>query len=122
MVAVVLLVVLGLAAGASLRLAADRLVERRCGGRFVVEAFAVHLGGCAVLGFLVGLPSAYTWMQPISVGCCGVFVGYAAGGLKTARLLREASFWAPALAAARMLSALGIGSVGLALAGLVTPR
>src|SRR5690349_736655 len=121
MVVVVLLVSLGLAAGAALRLAADRFVQRRWGRRFTVEALGVHLGGCAVLGFLVGLPSAYAWADSLSVGCCGVFVGYAAGGLETARLLREASFWAPALAAARMLSALGIGSVGLALAGLVTP-
>ena len=122
MVDVLLLVVLGVVAGAGLRLATDIVVERRWGGRLAVEAFGVHLGGCAVLGFLVGLPSAYPWTQPLSVGCCGVFVGYAAGGLKTARLLRQASFWAPALAAARMLSALGIGSIGLALAGLVTPQ
>ena|SRR5690349_11670855 len=122
MVVVVLLVVVGLAAGVALRLAADRFVERHWSGRFAVEAFGVHLGGCAVLGFVVGLPSAYTWADSLSVCCCGVFVGYAAGGLETARLLREASFWAPAFAAARMLSALGIGSVGLALAGLVTPH
>lgn len=122
MVADLLLVALGVAAGAALRLAADRFVERHWGGRFAIEALAVHLGGCAVLGFLVGLPSAYAWIEPFSVLCCGVFVGYAAGGLQTARLLREASFWAPALAAVRMLSALGIGSVGLALAGLVTPH
>jgi CrcB protein len=122
MVGVLLLVVLGGAAGAGLRLAADRAVERRRRGRFAFGAFGVHLVGCAVLGFLVGLPSAYPWADPISVGCCGAFVGYAAGGLEVVRLLRAASFWAPALAAAQVLSALGIGSVGLALAGLVTAR
>jgi fluoride ion exporter CrcB/FEX len=122
MVGVLLLVVLGVAAGAGLRLAADWAVERRWRGRFAVETFGVHLGGCAVLGFLVGLSGAYPRAEPLSVMCCGAFVGYAAGGLETVRLLREASFRAPALAAVRVVSALGIGSVGLALAGLVVPR
>src|SRR5689334_2540185 len=121
-VVLVLLVGLGVAAGAGLRMAIDRAVGQRWGARFAIEAVGVHLGGCAVLGFVVGLPTAFAWADPVSVICSGVFVGYAVGGVQTVRLLRQASFWAPALAVARMLSALAIGSVGLALAGLLTPN
>jgi fluoride ion exporter CrcB/FEX len=121
-VVLVLLVGLGVATGAGLRMAIDRAVERRWGARFTIEAFGVHLGGCALLGFVVGLPSAFEWADPISVICSGVFVGYAVGGVQTVRLLRQASFRAPALAVARMLSALAVGSVGMALAGLLTPN
>jgi fluoride ion exporter CrcB/FEX len=121
-VVLVLLVGLGVASGAGLRMAIDRAVERRWGARFAIDAVGVHLGGCAVLGFVVGLPSAFEWADPISVICSGVFVGYAVGGVETVRLLRQASFRAPALAAARVLSALAVGSVGMALAGLLTPN
>lgn len=115
MVAVLLLVGLGLATGAALRMAADRLTQRHYAGRL-----GLHLGGCATLGFIIGLPSAVPWLQPLSVGSCGIFVGYAATGLDTVRLLRQASLWAPVLVLVRLGSGFGVGLVGLALAGVLT--
>src|SRR5262245_38757269 len=115
MVAVLLLVGLGLAIGAGLRLAADRLADRHDARRL-----GLHLGGCATLGFVVGLPSAYAWTQPLSVGSCGLLVGYAVGAPDTLQLLRQASLWAPALVLARLGSAFGVGLIGLALAGVIT--
>lgn len=112
-----LLVVLGAAAGAPLRLLATRLAGRR-GGEAAWGTLAVNVVGSALLGGLLG------WADPspavlalVGTGFCGALTTFSTLGADVVRLIEERAI-ARALAylTATLVLGLGAAAAGYALA------
>jgi hypothetical protein len=115
------LLLCGILLGVPLRQAADRVAERVCRGRFAFlsSTLGVHVGGCAVLGFLIGLPAALPTTQTTAVLWSGVFVAYTIIGREAVRLIRGGDLVAPLVVAVQVMSGLAACLVGLAVAGVM---
>ncbi|MBN1094537.1 CrcB family protein [Blastococcus sp. TML/M2B] len=82
-----LLVVLGAMAGAPLRLLAERVATARRGPGSVAGTAVVNVAGSAVLGLLLGLADAPSWLTAlVGVGFCGTLTTFSTFGADVVRL------------------------------------
>ncbi|GAA0935190.1 fluoride efflux transporter CrcB [Nonomuraea longicatena] len=113
----VLLVALGAAVGAPLRFVLDRAVQGLHGSRFPWGTLTVNVLGCAMLGFLIALPSDEGALALAGTGLCGALTTYSTFGYETVRLLEErARLYAAANAVVSVLAGLGAAACGAVLA------
>ncbi|WP_029434233.1 CrcB family protein [Blastococcus sp. URHD0036] len=113
-----LLIVLGAAAGAPLRLVAERVATRRRGRGSVLGTLVVNVAGALVLGLLLGANSAPGWLVAlVGTGFCGTLTTFSAFGADVVRLV-EARAVGRALAylAATLVLGLGAAAAGYVLA------
>ncbi|TQN40788.1 CrcB protein [Blastococcus colisei] len=111
-----LLVVMGAAAGAPLRLLATRLAARRDGDP-ARGTLAVNVVGSALLGVLLGLADlSPAVLALVGTGFCGTLTTFSTFGADVVRLLEERAL-ARALGylAATLVLGLGVAAAGYAL-------
>jgi CrcB protein len=116
-----LLVVAGALAGAPLRLLADRIAVARRGRTTGLGTLTVNVVGSAVLGFVLGLTSAPTWVVAlVGTGFCGTLTTFSTFGYDVVRLVEE-KVLGRALAYLAATLALGVGAAaaGFGLGGLL---
>ena len=115
----VLLVVLGAAVAAPLRLLADRVAAARRGPGSVLGTLTVNVAGSAVLGVLLGLrgvpPAA---LALVGTGFCGTLTTFSTFGYDVVRLVEERAV----LRAAGYLAATLVLGLGAATAGYLLVR
>jgi CrcB protein len=113
-----LLVVLGAAVGAPLRLLATRLAARGDGDP-AVGTLAVNVAGSAVLGVLLGLADVPGWtVALVGTGFCGALTTFSAFGADVVRLMEERALGrALAYLGATLVLGVGAAAAGHALAG-----
>jgi CrcB protein len=109
-----LLVVLGAAVGAPLRLLADRVAVARRGSGTVLGTLTVNVVGSAVLGLVLGLARAPAWVGAlVGTGFCGALTTFSTFGYDVVRLVEERVV-ARALAYLTATLVLGIGAAAVA--------
>jgi CrcB protein len=113
-----LLVILGAAVGAPLRLLATRLAARGDGDP-AVGTLAVNVAGSAVLGVLLGLADVPGWtVALVGTGFCGALTTFSAFGADVVRLMEERALGrALAYLGATLVLGVGAAAAGHALAG-----
>ena len=83
-----LLVVAGALVGAPLRLLADRIAVAHRGRATGLGTLTVNVAGSAVLGFVVGLASAPSWVVAlVGTGFCGTLTTFSTFGYDVVRLV-----------------------------------
>jgi CrcB protein len=116
-----LLVVAGALVGAPLRLLADRIAVARRGRATGLGTLTVNVIGSAVLGFVLGLASAPSWVVAlIGTGFCGTLTTFSTFGYDVVRLVEEKVAGRAMVYLASTL-ALGVGAAaaGYGLGGLL---
>ena len=109
-----LLVVAGALVGAPLRLLADRIAVARRGRTTGLGTLTVNVAGSAVLGFVMGLAAAPSWVVAlVGTGFCGTLTTFSTFGYDVVRLVEEK---VPGRALAYLTATLVLG-VGAAAAG-----
>jgi CrcB protein len=113
-----LLVVLGAAAGAPLRLLAERVATARRGPGSALGTLAVNVAGSLVLGVLLGASSAPAWLVAlVGTGFCGTLTTFSTFGADVVRLVETRAVGrALAYLAATLGLGLGAAAAGYALA------
>ena len=116
-----LLVVAGALAGAPLRLLADRIAVARRGRTTGLGTLTVNVAGSAVLGFVLGLAAAPSWVVAlVGTGFCGTLTTFSTFGFDVVRLVEEKTAGrALADLAATLVLGIGAAAAGLGLAGLL---
>ncbi|RBY88801.1 CrcB family protein [Blastococcus sp. TF02A-26] len=114
----VLLVVLGAAVGAPLRLLAGRVAESRRGAGSVAGTLTVNVAGSLVLGLLLGAGSAPAWLVALlGTGFCGTLTTFSTFGADVVRLGEERAIGrAAAYLGATLVLGLGAAWAGWAVA------
>jgi len=109
-----LFVVAGALMGAPLRLLADRIAVARRGRTTGLGTLTVNVTGSAVLGFVLGLAAAPSWVVAlVGTGFCGTLTTFSTFGYDVVRLVEEK---VPGRALAYLTATLVLG-VGAAAAG-----
>ncbi|MCW2634076.1 MAG: CrcB protein [Blastococcus sp.] len=109
-----LLVVVGAAVGAPLRLLADRWAVARRGHGTVLGTLTVNVVGSAVLGLVLGLARAPAWVGTlVGTGFCGTLTTFSTFGYDVVRLVEE-RLVGRALAYLTATLVLGIGAAAAA--------
>ena len=105
-----LLVALGAAVGAPLRL----LVAHRLDGRWPAGTLAVNLAGSLLLGGLVGAAVDGGWLALLGTGFCGALTTYSSFAVQSVRLgpRRGAAYVVATLAGCVLLATLGHAVAG----------
>ena len=113
-----LLIVLGAAAGAPLRLLADRVAAARRGSGSVFGTLTVNVAGSLVLGVLLGVDSAPPWLVALlGTGLCGALTTFSTFGADVVRLVgTRAVGRALAYLAGTLVLGLGAAAAGYLLA------
>ena len=113
-----LLVVLGAAVGAPLRLLATRLAARG-GGDAARGTLAVNVAGSALLGVLLGRAGVSpAVLALVGTGFCGALTTFSAFGADVVRMLEDRTLGrALAYLTATVLLGLGAAAAGYALGG-----
>ena len=116
-----LLVVLGAAAGAPLRLLAERVAAGLRGPGSVLGTLAVNVAGSLVLGVLLGASSAPAWLVAlVGTGFCGTLTTFSTFGADVVRLVGiRAVGRALAYVAGTLVLGIGAAAAGYALAAAV---
>jgi CrcB protein len=108
-----LLIVLGAAVGAPLRLLAERVAAGRRGPGSVAGTLAVNVAGSLVLGVVLGAGSAPAWVVAlVGTGFCGTVTTFSTLGAELVRLV-EARAVGRAAAYLGATLALGVGAAAL---------
>jgi CrcB protein len=85
-----LLVVIGAAVGAPLRLLADRWAVARRGHGTVLGTLTVNVVGSAILGLVLGVGDAPAWVAAlVGTGFCGTLTTFSTFGYDVVRLVEE---------------------------------
>jgi CrcB protein len=85
-----LLVVLGAAVGAPLRLLAERVAVARRGRGSVLGTATVNVAGSLVLGLVLGAQDAPGWLVAlVGTGFCGTLTTFSTFGADVVRLVEE---------------------------------
>lgn len=118
------LVIIGGAAGASLRYLTDRAVQSRHDSLFPWGTFCANMIGCLVLGLLAGATAAGADQGPVQAlvgtGLCGALTTYSTFSYETMRLAEKgARFLALANALASIAAGLGALVLGLTFAEIM---
>ena len=113
-----LLVVLGAAAGAPLRLLAERVAVARRGRGSVLGTLAVNVAGSLVLGVLLGAHHAPAWLVAlVGTGFCGTLTTFSTLGADVVRLVEERAVCrVVAYLAATIVLGVGAAAAGYAVA------
>ena len=116
-----LLVVAGALVGAPLRLLADRIAVARRGRATGLGTLTVNVVGSAVLGFVLGLTAAPSWVVAlVGTGFCGTLTTFSTFGYDVVRMVEEkVPRRALAYLAATLVLGLGAAAAGFGLAGLL---
>ena len=116
-----LLVVLGAALGAPLRLLADRVAVARRGRGSVLGTLSVNVVGSLVLGVLLGAQDAPAWaIALVGTGFCGTLTTFSTFGVDVVRLVEERAVGrAGAYLTASLVLGLGAAAAGYAVAAAV---
>jgi CrcB protein len=116
-----LLVVAGALAGAPLRLLADRIAVARRGRTTGLGTLTVNVAGSAVLGFVLGLAAAPSWVVAlVGTGFCGTLTTFSTFGFDVVRMVEEkVPGRALAYLAATLVLGVGAAAGGCGLAGLL---
>jgi CrcB protein len=114
-----LLVVAGALVGAPLRLLADRIAVARRGRTTGLGTLTVNVAGSAVLGFVLGLAAAPSWVAAlVGTGFCGTLTTFSTFGYDVVRLVEEkVPGRALAYLAATLVLGIGAAAGGFGLAG-----
>ena len=114
-----LLVVAGALVGAPLRLLADRVAVARRGRATGLGTLTVNVAGSAVLGFVLGLASAPSWVVAlVGTGFCGTLTTFSTFGYDVVRLVEERlAGRALAYLTATLVLGLGAAAAAYGLAG-----
>lgn len=114
------LVIIGGAAGASLRYLTDRAVQSRHDSLFPWGTFCANMIGCLVLGLLAGATAAGAVQALVGTGLCGALTTYSTFSYETMRLAEKgARFLALANALASIAAGLGALVLGLTFAEIM---
>jgi CrcB protein len=115
-----LLVVVGALVGAPLRLLADRIAVARRGRATGLGTLTVNVVGSAVLGFVLGLAAAPSWVVAlVGTGFCGTLTTFSTFGYDVVRMVEErVAGRALGYVAATLVLGLGAAAAGFGLAGL----
>ena len=109
-----LLVVAGALIGAPLRLLADRVAVARRGRATGLGTLTVNVAGSAVLGFVLGLAAAPSWVVAlVGTGFCGTLTTFSTFGYDVVRLVEERTV-GRALGYLAATLVLGLGAAGAA--------
>jgi CrcB protein len=113
-----LLVVLGAAVGAPLRLLADRIAVDRRGRGSVLGTLTVNVAGSLVLGALLGAQDAPAELVALlGTGFCGTLTTFSTFGADVVRLVEERAVGrAAGYLAAMLVLGLGAATAGHAVA------
>lgn len=115
-----LLVLLCGGAGAIARFLVDALVQSRRLGEFPLGTFAVNVGGCLLLGLLVGVTVSHRTMLILGTATLGSYTTFSTWMLETHRPAQDGE---AALAWLNIAGSLGVGLaaavLGKALGGVV---
>jgi CrcB protein len=116
-----LLVVAGALVGAPLRLLADRIAVARRGRTTGLGTLTVNVAGSAVLGFVLGLATAPSWVVAlVGTGFCGTLTTFSTFSYDVVRMVEEkVPGRALAYLAATLVLGVGAAAVGFGLAGLL---
>ena len=116
-----LLVVVGALVGAPLRLLADRIAVARRGRATGLGTLTVNVAGSAVLGFVLGLAAAPSWVVAlVGTGFCGTLTTFSTFGYDVVRLVEErVPGRALAYLAATLLLGVGAAAAGHGVGGLL---
>jgi CrcB protein len=116
-----LLVVAGALVGAPLRLLADRIAVARRGRTTGLGTLTVNVVGSAVLGFVLGLTSAPSWVVAlVGTGFCGTLTTFSTFGYDVVRLVEEkVAGRAMVYLAATLALGVGAAAAGYGLGALV---
>jgi CrcB protein len=116
-----LLVVAGALVGAPLRLLADRVAVARRGRATGLGTLTVNVAGSAVLGFVLGLAAAPSWVVAlVGTGFCGTLTTFSTFGYDVVRMVEEkVPGRALAYLAATLVFGLCAAAGGFGLAGLL---
>jgi CrcB protein len=112
------LVFVGAAVGAPLRYLTDRAVQSRHDSVFPWGTVLANLGGCLVLGGLVGAGTALPgWLAALlGTGLCGSLTTYSTFSYETVRLAEDGSyFYAAVNLVVSLMVGLGSALLGFAL-------
>jgi CrcB protein len=105
-------------AGAIARFTIDALVQSRRFSEFPLGTFAVNVGGCFLLGLLVGLNSSHRTMEVLGTATIGSYTTFSTWMLETHRPAEDGE---PALAWLNIMAGLAVGlgaaALGRALGG-----
>ena len=114
-----LLVVAGALVGAPLRLLADRIAVARRGRTTGLGTLTVNVAGSAVLGFVLGLAAAPSWVVAlVGTGFCGTLTTFSTFGYDVVRLVEEkVPGRAVAYLAATLVLGIGAAAGAFGLAG-----
>jgi CrcB protein len=119
-VIVAILVIICGGSGAIVRFLVDALVQSRRGGEFPLGTLIVNLGGCLVLGLLVGLHAAHDTMLLLGTATIGSYTTFSTWMLETHRPAQDGE---PGLAwrnvGISLVCGLAAAAVGRALGGLL---
>jgi CrcB protein len=116
-----LLVVAGALVGAPLRLLADRVAVARRGRATGLGTLTVNVAGSAVLGFVLGLASAPSWVVAlVGTGFCGTLTTFSTFGYDLVRMVEEkVPGRALAYLAGTLVLGVGAAATGFGLGGLL---
>ena len=116
-----LLVVAGALIGAPLRLLVDRVAVARRGRTTGLGTLTVNVTGSAVLGVVLGLSSAPSWLVAlVGTGFCGTLTTFSTFGYDVVRLVEERVVGrALAYLAATLVLGIGAAAGGYGLACLL---